>query len=262
MQALRLVLSLLLLAATAFAQYGTFSPQDEQEIFRLVNRERQSLGLATLVIDERLQEAARKHSARMAAAGMLDHQFRGEPKLELRLSTVRFDACGENVALAGDAARAHTALMHSPHHRANILDAQYNAVGIGVVRTSKEIFVTQDFAHRLREASVDQAEAEVAANLNRLRRTAGAPVLSRVSAPQLRRQACEMAASDKLNPRAGFAPGVSNSIAFTATDLAEIPEGLERLKTRAASGFSVGACYQTSASYETPVFWFIVVTYF
>ncbi len=256
------MLPLLLLASTAFAQYGSFSPQDEQEIVRLLNRERQALGLATLVVDERLQEAARKHSVRMAAAGEIEHQFKGEPKLSLRLGALRFDVCGENVALAGDAARAHDALMHSPGHRANILDAQYNAVGIGVVRTSKQIFVTQDFARRLPEVSVEDAEAQVAANLNRLRRKAGAPVLNRVPALELRPMACEMAANDKLNPRAGLMPRVSNSIAFTEADLTDIPESLERLKTRPASGFSVGACYQTSRSNETPVFWIIVVTYF
>ncbi len=255
-------LPLLLLAATAFAQYGASSPQDEQEIFRLVNRERQSLGLATLVIDERLQEAARKHSVRMAAAGEIEHQFPGEPKLSLRLGAVRYDTCGENVALASDAATAHSALMHSPRHRANILDAQYNAIGIGVVRTSHEIFVTQDFARRLPDTSVDEAEEQVGLNLNRLRRKAGAPVLNRMPALQLRQQACEMAANNKLNPRAGLSPQVSNSVTFTATDLGDISESLERLKSRPASGFSVGACYQTSKSYESPVFWIIVVTYF
>jgi len=258
------VLPLLLLAPASFAQYTAFSAQDEQEIVRLVNRERQSLGLATLVVDERLQQAARKHSLRMAAAGAIEHQFKGEPKLSLRLdaSALRFDVCGENVALANDAARAHEALMHSPGHRANILDAQYNAIGIGVVRTPNQIFVTQDFARRLPEVGVEEAEEQVAANLNRLRRKAGVPVLNRVPALQLRQQACEMAANNKLNPRAGLSPRVNNSIAFTATDLADTPESLERLKTRPASGFSVGACYQASASYETPVFWIIVVTYF
>ena len=37
--------------------------------------------------------------------------------------------------LACDAAGAHAALMNSPGHRANILDEQYNSIGIGVVRT-------------------------------------------------------------------------------------------------------------------------------
>ncbi len=263
-RALCLVLPLLLLATTAFAQYATFSPRDEQEIVRLVNQERQSLGLATLVIDERLQQAARKHSVRMAAEGQIEHQFSGEPKLSVRLgaTALRFDTSGENVALAADAARAHTALMHSPGHRANILNAQYNAIGVGVVRTPQGIFVTQDFARRVAEISVQEAEEQVALNLNRLRRKVGMPILNRVPAPQLRQEACEMAAHNKLNPRAGLTPKVSNSVTFTALDLTRLPESLERLKTRPASGFSVGACYESSASYENPVFWFVVVTYF
>lgn len=263
-RALRVLLPLLLLAAASFAQSAAFAPQDEQEIVRLVNRERQSLGLATLVVDERLQQAARKHSVRMAATGEVEHQVGNEPLLSHRLgeTNLRFDADGENVALAADAARAHTNLMHSPHHRANILDADFNSIGVGVVRTAEGIFVTQDFARRLPEVSVEGAEEQVASSLNRLRRRAGAPILNRVPAPQLRRQACEMAANNALNPRAGLTTGVSNSVAFTASDLNQVPDSLERLKTRPASGFSVGACYQASASYDNPIFWVIVVTYF
>ena len=62
-----------------------------------------------------------------------------------------------------------------------------------MVRTPKGIFVTQDFARRLPEASVEQVEEQVALTLNRLRRQAGTPMLSRVPAPQLREEACEMA---------------------------------------------------------------------
>jgi hypothetical protein len=266
MRALRFLLPLLLFAAVSLAQSAAaISPDAEQEIVRLVNRERQSRGLATLVIDDRLVQAARKHSQRMAAANMVEHQCPGEPKLSLRLgeTALRFDVSGENVAFAADASRAHTALMRSPGHRANILDGEFNTIGVGVVRTAEGIFVTQDFARRLPEASVDEAEAQVSSNLNRMRRKAGMPMLNRMVAPELRRQACQMAANNRLNPRAGLSSKrVSNSIAFTAIDLAEIPESLERLKAQPASAFSVGACYQTSASYDTPVFWIVVVTYF
>jgi uncharacterized protein YkwD len=266
-QILPLLLSLLLLASftqSAFAQ-SPFVSDAEQEIVRLVNQERQSRGLATLIVDERLQQAARKHSQRMAAAHAIEHQMAGEPKLSVRLgeSALRFDVSGENVAVAADAARAHTALMHSPGHRANILDAQFNSIGIGVVRTPEGIYVTQDFARRLPEASVQEAESQVAASLNRLRRAAGVPIWKRLPAPYLRQQACEMAARNKLNPRAGLSsPKASGSVTFTTLDLAQIPQSLERLKTSSASGFSVGACYQSSATYENPVFWIVVVTYF
>ncbi len=225
----------------------------EQEILRLVNRERQSRGLAPLVSDERLQQAARRHSQRMAAANEIGHQLAGEPELSLRLRAVRWDASGENVAVAGDAERAHTALMHSPHHRDNILDREYNSVGIGVVIAGREVFVTQDFARVLPEASVEQVEEQVARNLHPLRR---------VPAPELRRRACEMAASDRLDPHAGMLPRVSRAVAFTAIDTAaEIPDTLHTLKSQPASGFSVGACYQSSSTYENPVFWILVVTY-
>ncbi len=265
MSALSCLLTVLLLAAASFAQSApVFAAQDEQEIVRLVNRERHSRGLATLVVDERLQQAARKHSAGMAAAREVSHQLRGEPKLAFRLGEValRFDASGENVALTSNAARAHTALMNSPGHRANILDLDFNSIGVGVVRTAEGIFVTQDFARCLPNASVDEAEAQVAFNLNRLRRMTGTPALKRVPALQLRKRACEMAANNRLDPHAGLSAKVSNSVAFTALDLKQVPESLERLKAQPASGFSVGACYQASATYENPVFWVIVVTYF
>jgi len=259
---------LLLLTVGAFPQSAPsaapFTPQDEQEIVRLVNAERQSRGLATLVLDERLREAARKHSARMAYTGEVEHRLAGEPDLSLRLDEqgLRFDVSGENVALDSDAVRAHTALMHSPGHRANILDPKFNSIGIGVVSTPRGLYITQDFAHRLPRASVEDAEEQVALNLNRMRRAAGAPTLNRLSAPDLRRRACAMAANDKLDPHAALSPKVSRSVVFTAIDLTQIPQSLDRLKTSPASAFSVGACYQSSASYETPVFWIVVATYF
>jgi uncharacterized protein YkwD len=231
---------------------SAFATNAEQEIVRLVNRERQSRGLAALVSDERLQQAARRHSQRMAAANEISHQFAGEPELQLRLRAVRWDASGENVAVAADAERAHTALMHSPHHRDNILDREFNSVGIGVVSTARGVFVTQDFARVLPEASVEQVEEQVARNLHQLHR---------VPAPELRHRACEMAASDRLNPHAGMLPRVSRAVAFTAIDPAQIPDSLHKLQSQRASGFSVGACYQSSASYENPVFWVLVVTY-
>jgi uncharacterized protein YkwD len=262
--ALRLLPLLLLVAALIAPLHAqALAPDAEQEILRLVNSERQSRGLAPLSADQRLQQAARQHSQRMAAANQLGHQLAGEPQLDLRLGArkLRFDASGENVAVAADAGRAHAALMHSPHHRDNILDRDYNSIGIGVVRTEQGIFVTQDFARLLSEASVEDVEEQVALHLNRGRSAAGAPTLRRVQAPELRRRACEMAAHDELNPRAGMLPQVSSSVAFTALDLSQIPDSLHRLQSRPASAFSVGACYQSSATYENPVFWIIVVTY-
>jgi hypothetical protein len=262
---LRILMPLLLVAASFAQSAPAYDSQAEQQIFQLVNRERHSRGLSTLVFDARLQAAARKHSALMANLGQVEHQLDGEQKLSFRLDeqALRFDASGENVARTSTAARAHVALMNSPGHRANILDGQFNSIGIGVVDTPDGIYVTQDFARRLPNATVDEAEQRVVTNMNRLRRSIGMPVFERVPAPELRHQACEMAAHDKLNPRLGLmSTKVSSSVAFTAIDLNHVPESLDRLKISPSSAFSVGACYQASATYDTPVFWVIVVTYF
>jgi hypothetical protein len=257
------------LAQPAFAQSALvqsasgFAADAEQEIVRRVNHERHSRGLPMLVVDERLRQAAREHSVKMAAAREVEHQYRGEPKLELRIGEVRFDASGENVALAPDAAEVHAALMDSPGHRANILDAEYNSIGIGVVRGKDGLFVTEDFARVLPEMSIAEAEDRVAANLNRMRRASGTPMLNRLPGSDLRRQACEMAAHDRVNPRAGLASAnASSSVAFTVVDFTQMPASLARLNSRSDKNFAVGACYRTSTTYENPVFWVIVVTYF
>ncbi len=259
-----LLLCCVSLWAAAAAPEGYDFPA-EQEILRLLNQERHARGLGTLVADERLQRAARKHSALMASLGQVEHRMDGEPRLSVRLDeqAVRFDMSGENVARTSSPERAHTALMNSPGHRANILDPSFNAVGIGVVKMSDGIYVTQDFARRLPDATVDDAEARIAAGLNRRRQRLGLAAWPRIAAPALRQRACQMAERDKLVPSLGLiSPKISNAVAFTLIDLNEIPNSLDRLKAIPGTGFSIGACYRTSASYDTPVFWVVVVTYF
>ena len=256
---------LFLLAVPALAQ--SRAPRDEEEILRLLNQERQTRGLPALALSEPLQQAARKHSERMADARQISHQFPGEHSLSRRLGheTQHFDVSGENVAMAASAARAHAALMHSPGHRANILDEDYNSVGIGVVRSGEEIYVTQDFARVVENSSVQQIENRVAAELIRERRSAGLSGVHRIEVPDLRSEACEMASHNKLNPRASLATTASyqpsGSVAFTALDPDQVAGSLRGVARRPARAFAVGACYQSSASYDNPVYWIIVVSY-
>lgn len=44
-----------------------------------------------------------------------------------------YRTAGENLAGAGSVAAAHTNLMNSPGHRANILSGSFREIGIGVV---------------------------------------------------------------------------------------------------------------------------------
>ena len=47
---------------------------------------------------------------------------------------ISYNTAGENIAGNGSVTGAHTSLMNSPGHRANILKTSFNTVGIGVVK--------------------------------------------------------------------------------------------------------------------------------
>jgi uncharacterized protein YkwD len=59
---------------------------------------------------------------------------------------VRFQAAGENLALAPSLQVAHNGLMNSPGHRANILGKDFGRVGIGILDGGmRGLMVTQNF---------------------------------------------------------------------------------------------------------------------
>jgi uncharacterized protein YkwD len=133
---------------TASAPYAS---QAELQLLDLTNQARAD-GLAPLQIDEGLMRAARKHSALMASQKQLAHDLPGEPALPQRFaatSMLEFSAEGENVGLAPSVAEVHKGFMHSPDHRENLLNPDYNVVGFAVVRNGNMIYVTEDFGHGL-----------------------------------------------------------------------------------------------------------------
>jgi len=127
-----------------------YDSQAERLLLDLANQARAEAGLAPLQSDEGVTRAARKHSALMASQKRLSHDLPGEPALPQRLaatSTLQFSAEGENVGLAPSAAEVHRGFMHSPHHRENLLNPDYNVAGFAVVRNGNTIYVTEDFGH-------------------------------------------------------------------------------------------------------------------
>jgi uncharacterized protein YkwD len=91
----------------------------------------------------------------MVRHSALAHQFPGEPPPQQRLAEqkLRADREAENVALDVDVVSAHAALMSDRPHRRNILDPEYNAVGVSVICSGRQIYVTEDFARLLPERS-------------------------------------------------------------------------------------------------------------
>jgi len=123
-------------------------PDLEKQMLDLVNQERQAAGINQLAADPELTEVARRHSADMFARGYFAHDTPEglTPFDRMRAANVRFLTAGENLALAPTLSVAHTGLMNSPGHRANILRKEFGRVGIGIMDGGmRGLMVSQEF---------------------------------------------------------------------------------------------------------------------
>jgi uncharacterized protein YkwD len=123
-------------------------PDLEKQMLDLVNGERVANGLQPLAPDPELTEVARRHSADMFVRGYFAHDTPEgrSPFDRMREANVRFLVAGENLALAPTLSLAHTGLMNSPGHRANILRPQFGRVGIGIMDGGmRGLMVSQEF---------------------------------------------------------------------------------------------------------------------
>ncbi|MFE9532790.1 sigma-70 family RNA polymerase sigma factor [Streptomyces sp. NPDC006691] len=132
--------------ATAEADHGT--PAAVQQVLDLVNSERAKAGCSALTSNPKLYDAALKHSENMAAQNFFDHTdpSGAGPGDRVTAAGYQWSAVGENIARGqADAAAVMDSWMHSPGHRANILNCGYKEIGIGVHYGSGGPWWTQDF---------------------------------------------------------------------------------------------------------------------
>jgi uncharacterized protein YkwD/uncharacterized membrane protein required for colicin V production len=125
-------------------------PAAETAMLHRLNEERRRRGLAPLVMDERLRKVARAQSADMLAHGYFGHtDSRGrDPFDRLRAAGIGYMAAGENLAFADSVDTAHTGLMNSLGHRANILRPAFHRVGIGALKAAPYgIMFSQEFTN-------------------------------------------------------------------------------------------------------------------
>lgn len=247
------------------SEYGSFDPAGEAQLVGLINQARAEEGLQALKVDERLTRAARKHSQLMAQHSVLSHDFAGEPPLQIRIANENLyaDRVSENIAYNNRTIEvAHDGLMHSPPHRQAILNPDFDAVGVGVLRVGDEIYVTEDFAHKLPEYSEPQAEAVVESAITRYMKSHGPLAPVRRTQLLLRKTACDMARNDRLDSDDALKlPGVHGVLAWTAADPAKLPKGIVQVVAPGVSGYSLGACFAPSVSHPGGVYWIVMVTY-
>ena len=234
----------------------------EKQLFDLVNREREKAGANRLEWNDRLAQAALKHSRLLDEHQDLSHQFAGEPLLQQRLGATgaRFNSVAENVAEGPDIMTAHKALMKSPGHRSNILNPEYNAVGISIVTHGSQLFITQDFARMLVSYSEKDFREAVVTHFNKARRARHLRPVDVVTDSRLRKAACaqDMNTSQMLQ---GL-PGTARLLVFAASDPATLSDDM---RTAAADTtldrMNIGVCLQTGGKNGFSRFWVVAAFY-
>ena len=121
----------------------------EQEVVRLVNVERARAGLRPLTENWQVSRVARFKSQDFINNNYFAHNSPvfGTPFDMLRAFGIRFTAAGENIAHGQRTpAAVVNAWLNSPGHRANILNPNFNQIGVGVARDNRgNLFWTQMF---------------------------------------------------------------------------------------------------------------------
>jgi len=132
-----------LMATTANA--GTYGGKyrDRGQLLKATNGSRQYRHIKRVDLQTQLSELARKHSKRMAEARDIFHTSN---PVSYYLRGRSWSRWGENVGVTSGTVRdVHKAFMHSPGHRANILNRSFRRVAIGAVRRDGLLYVTVFF---------------------------------------------------------------------------------------------------------------------
>jgi uncharacterized protein YkwD len=236
----------------------TLSP--EQQLFKLLNLERQHHGLTLFHWDSRLAEAAKVHAQKMARAGYISHRYIGEPDLRQRAASAGalFKSVAENVALAGAPEEIHLALMNSAGHRANILNPDYNAVGIGAAQVNNELYVTEDFALVVPAYSADQFRQGVVSAFNKLRQARRLRAISARSDKRLDQVACSR--NPDLGPVLAEQPGAASAITFNAVQPWDLPAEIQKSAVDSTlQRMNLGVCFRPDPASNFAPFWVIAV---
>lgn len=130
--------------ATVVAAPDATAVAEERQFVALINASRVAAGRSAYVTRGDLVSVARSQATRMASSQRLAHN----PGLTTAVRSYRW--VGENVGLGDDVAGLHRAFLASPAHRANIVDAQFTEVGIGIAIRGGRIWVCEVFRQPVR----------------------------------------------------------------------------------------------------------------
>ncbi len=145
----------------------------ERQMLTLINQERTSRGIDPLQLELRLNDAAEDYSELMLNRDFFSHTGPSGTSPGDRMEDAGFVfsgnwTWGENIAwqsergaasISDDVANLHQSLMNSSGHRANILNPDFELIGIGIERGDYNgwdaVMVTQKFATTSASVQID-----------------------------------------------------------------------------------------------------------
>lgn len=120
-------------------------------VYDLTNSIRKKKGLPLLSWSSTAAKAARKHSTNMAEESFFDHYSKDgkSPGDRLREEGINYNKIGENIIAGyGGAINSTHAWFNNPEHRENILNKNYNRLGVGFTyqeESNFKTYITQKF---------------------------------------------------------------------------------------------------------------------
>jgi hypothetical protein len=166
-----LALAAVLVATVVMALPASAGTADmEAQFVAKINDLRASKGLQPLIVDAELTTIGRAWAAKMAAAGQISHNpdFRYEV-------TADWQRLGENVGVGPTVDSLFQAFVTSPGHYANLVQPDYNRVGIGVVLVGDTIYTSHQFMQLRAPRAVSSSPAPAPAPAPAPKATAPAP---------------------------------------------------------------------------------------
>lgn len=224
-----LLTTIFLIHGQGFAQNN---PESVHELLSLTNQDRAAHGLGPLRWSPELAQAARQHDQQMVQRHVLEHQFHGEPDLPARAGQAgaHFHAVAENIALGPDVPDLERQWMHSPPHRANILDPEMDRIGIALIRVGGEIWAVQDFSHAVPALGPSELDGRVIGLL-------AEQGMRAASATEAARQTCGLEHGSAGGPRPRFI------MRWEGSDLNRLPDVLiDKLRSGQFRSAAVGVC--------------------
>ena len=133
---------------TATTSTNSTTSSYANEVLKLVNAERAKAGLSAFTTNSSLTAAANKRAVEIKSSFSHTRPNGSGFQTVLGEYSVSYRAAGENIAYGQKTPQAVvTAWMNSQGHRANILNANFNKLGVGVYQSSGTIYWTQEFTN-------------------------------------------------------------------------------------------------------------------